>query len=157
MTLHLRSRLLCSSLLAAAALQVQPAAAQSTSELTFLVGHWREQTERETTYETWLGPLQETMVSVNLSQRGERASFEYLRIARRDGRLILFASPGGRHPPTEFALKELAADRVVFENLAHDFPQRVIYRRDGDRLLARIEGVVGGQPRGKDWVFQRAP
>ena len=63
MTLHLRSRLLCSSLLAAAALQVQPAAAQSTSELTFLVGHWREQTERETTYETWLGPLQETMVS----------------------------------------------------------------------------------------------
>ena len=40
-------------------------------------------------------------------------------------------------------------------NLAHDFPQRVIYRRDGERLAARIEGTVGGQARGKEWVFQR--
>jgi hypothetical protein len=45
---------------------------------------------------------------------------------------------------------------VVFENEAHDFPQRVIYRREGDRLLARIEGKIGGKERSADWIFNRA-
>jgi hypothetical protein len=52
-------------------------------------------------------------------------------------------------------LKELAPGRVVFENAAHDFPQRVIYRRDGERLVARIEGRLRGEARGRDWVFER--
>ncbi len=30
--------------------------------------------------------------------------------------------------------------RVVFENTAHDFPQRIIYWKDGNDLRARIEG-----------------
>jgi hypothetical protein len=28
----------------------------------------------------------------------------------------------------------------VFENLEHDFPQRIEYQRDGDRLTATISG-----------------
>jgi Protein of unknown function (DUF2442) len=35
---------------------------------------------------------------------------------------------------------------VVFENLEHDFPQRVIYKLDGDGVLrASIEGLQKGQ------------
>ena len=43
---------------------------------------------------------------------------------------------------------------AVFENLAHDFPQRVIYRRCGEDLCARIEGAMG---KGQDWRYARAP
>jgi hypothetical protein len=44
----------------------------------------------------------------------------------------------------------------VFENAAHDFPQRVLYRREAaDRLVARIEGLRNGQPRGIDFPMQR--
>ena len=39
---------------------------------------------------------------------------------------------------------------ALFENTAHDFPQRIIYRRDADgSLLARIEG--GAERRGKEY------
>jgi hypothetical protein len=45
---------------------------------------------------------------------------------------------------------------VTFEHPTHDFPQRVIYRRRGaDSLLARVEGMRGGQLRGSDYPYRR--
>ncbi|HUP96383.1 MAG TPA: DUF6265 family protein, partial [Usitatibacter sp.] len=64
------------------------------------------------------------------------------------------ASPGGR-APVEFKLAELGDKRVVFENLAHDFPQRIIYWMEGPKLAARVEGNVKGQARSEEWRFSR--
>jgi len=44
----------------------------------------------------------------------------------------------------------------VFEDLAHDFPQRVIYRRLGpDAGTGRIEGQIGGQAKSIDFPYKR--
>jgi hypothetical protein len=56
----------------------------------------------------------------------------------------------------EFKLKESGDQRIVFENAAHDFPQRILYWRDGDELMARIEGTVKGKERSEAWRFTRA-
>jgi hypothetical protein len=48
-----------------------------------------------------------------------------------------------------------SADEVVFENGAHDFPQRIRYRRGGDMLFARIEGTRDGKVRGVDYPYAR--
>ena len=45
---------------------------------------------------------------------------------------------------------------VIFENLEHDFPQRIIYRREGDRLIARIEGEVNGTLEVTEWAWELA-
>ena len=47
------------------------------------------------------------------------------------------------------------SNEAVFENPAHDFPQRVIYKRDGDKLNARIEGTKDGKTRGIDFPYTR--
>lgn len=66
------------------------------------------------------------------------------------------ASQAQGHPPTEFGLLRQAENEAVFENAAHDFPQRVLYRREAaDRLVARIEGLRNGQLRGIDFAMQR--
>ncbi len=83
-----------------------------------------------------------------------KASFEFMRIEKKDGALVYQAMPGGR-PPTPFALKESSAQRVVFENLQHDFPQRIIYRRESERLCARVEGTVGGKSENEQWCWRR--
>jgi hypothetical protein len=44
----------------------------------------------------------------------------------------------------------------VFENLAHDFPQRIIYSRAGDQLTARIEGPMNGKPAAMEWRYRAA-
>lgn len=134
------------------ALQAQP-----LQSLEWLSGRWLETTERGQTEELWTQPRGEMMAAANTAVRGGRASFEFLRIVARDGRLVLLASPGGRMPPTEFVLQDQAGQRVVFENPTHDFPTRIVYSREGEQLTARIEGQINGQPRSIQWVFRRTP
>ena len=72
------------------------------------------------------------------------------------GKLAFIAMPSGQATAT-FALLQVSDTHVVFENLAHDFPHRVIYRRDGDaKLDARIEGVIKGKPKAVDFPMQRS-
>ena len=47
----------------------------------------------------------------------------------------------------DFPLKESVAGEAVFENLAHDFPQRIIYRQIGSDSLTAI--AEGSNERGK--------
>ncbi|MGH9814264.1 MAG: DUF6265 family protein, partial [Candidatus Acidiferrales bacterium] len=60
-------------------------------------------------------------------------------------------------PPTDFKLIKLEGPSVVFENLAHDFPQRIIYKKNADGTLdARVEGERNGQLSGQDFHFRPA-
>jgi hypothetical protein len=57
-----------------------------------------------------------------------------------------------------FKLKELGERRVVFENLQHDFPQRIRYWLDAAGAMhARIEGLQAGQTVSEEWVWKRVP
>lgn len=85
---------------------------------------------------------------------GGKVFFEFLRIEKRDGVLAFVAQPGGR-PATTFRLKFIDASSVVFENLQHDFPQRIIYRRAGGRLCARVEGSAPAADRPEEWCWSR--
>jgi hypothetical protein len=90
-------------------------------------------------------------------KNGKVVSFEFLRIAPGEkGELTYFASPRSA-PPTPFRLKESSERRVVFENAAHDFPQRILYWLDAEGALhARVEGTMGGKPAGEEWTWRRA-
>ncbi len=58
----------------------------------------------------------------------------------------------------EFTSTAVSDSAVTFENPAHDFPQRIIYRRRGaDSLIARVEGMRGGHLRGRDFAHRRVP
>jgi len=149
----IRQALLCIALASGAVHAQQPARVAS---LDWLAGTWTQVRGDETVSESWLGPGNGLMVAVNLTKRGDaRKSFEFLRIADTPEGFSYYASPGGRSPPTEFKLKEQAERRVVFENAAHDFPQRVLYWRDGELLVARIEGKIGDKERNLEWRFSR--
>jgi hypothetical protein len=81
--------------------------------------------------------------------------FEQLRLFQRAGHAVYHAEPSGQ-TPTDFEAKSTSDTLVVFENAAHDFPQRVIYRKRGaDSLIARIEGNMNGQARGIDFGYAR--
>lgn len=131
--------------------------AQELSAAGFLAGNWLETGAHGETQEMWTSPRGELMAAVNTARRGTRTSFEFLRIERRDGKLVYLASPGGRMPPTAFPLKEHGSGHLLFENPQHDFPSRIQYRLDGDTLVARIEGTLGGKDRSMEWRFRRQP
>lgn len=71
---------------------------------------------------------------------GKTVSYEFLQIrANAEGKLVYIAAPSGQKEATFVALS-VAQGAVTFENLQHDFPQRIIYTALPEgRLAARIE------------------
>ena len=119
----------------------------------WISGYWLSCENGRETAESWIGAGTGTLLGTNLSGGG----FEFLRIAaNEDGGLSYYSMPNGASPPTAFALTTNADQRAVFENLQHDFPQRIIYERDGDVLVARIEGTMDGRAESMQWRFERA-
>jgi len=137
-------------------LLVSPAFA-GIDDLQWLSGCWRYDNEANGSGEYWMPPAGGMMLAVSRTVRTPRPTgFEFMRIAEISGNsLALFASPSGK-PATQFDMKRVSAQEVVFENFAHDFPQRVIYRLKGERtLLGRIEGIRNGKTVGVDFPMQK--
>ena len=132
-----------------------PLHAQEIEKLAWMAGTWTQNKDGETVQESWLGPRGKMMAAVNLTSSAKRApSFEFLRIVESASGLAYLASPGGK-AAVEFKVKELGDRRVVFENLAHDFPHRVMYWMEADGAMkARIEGTIQGKARGMEWRFE---
>jgi hypothetical protein len=82
--------------------------------------------------------------------------FEFLRIEQKGDEIVYLSMPNGRSPATPFPLKEVSGTRVVFENPTHDFPQRIIYWKDGADLRARIEGTQNGKEGSMEWRWSPA-
>lgn len=106
--------------------------------------------------ETWTDPRAGLMVGHAVTLAGGRVSFELAHIGPTPRGHAYIAQPGGA-PPTAFIVAETGPARVVFANAENDFPGRVIYEREGDTLLARIEGEIGGEARSMEWKFTAAP
>lgn len=123
-------------------------------DLAWMAGHWSAIVEGIVMEEAWFEPLGGVMLGIHRDVRpGSRAFFEYLRIEEREDGLVYVASPMGRGA-TDFPLATFDAQSVVFENPGHDFPQRIIYSREGDRLTAKAEAMVEGELRSEVWVWQ---
>lgn len=130
--------------------------APSSGAPDWLSGYWLSCEGDTETAENWIGAGRGVLLGTNIT-RGRRINYEFLRIAPNgDGVLTYYSMPNGRAPATEFVLIVQEPTRVVFENSTHDFPQRIIYAREGDRLMARIEGQMDGRAESMAWSFRRA-
>jgi hypothetical protein len=132
-----------------------PAGAE-VDRLAWLSGCWTQPRANGLTEEHWMTPRGGSMLGMSRTVvGGKTVEYEFLRIGVVDGSLAYVARPSGQSEAT-FPLKSVEDGVVVFENLSHDFPQRIIYRRDADAsITARIEGTVNGEARSRDFPYRR--
>lgn len=135
---------------AALAAPIDPAA----SFLAWMSGSWITESSGAWTEERWSLPRAGVLLGTSLSGRGNRAeSFDFLRIAAgEDGKISYWGSPQGA-PPVAFALVRATRNELVFENPSHDFPTRIVYRRDGKVMTATISGPGGKGA--QSWRYRR--
>lgn len=125
------------------------------AELGWMAGRWEAAGQGgRWTEESWTAPRGGLMLGVSRSGAGAQArEFEFLRIqAGGDGALAYHAQPGGR-PPIAFRLVAHDGMSATFENSAHDFPQRIRYVRDGNRMTATISAIDGTNA--MSWSYRR--
>lgn len=143
---------------ALATLAAVPVRADPLDALVWLAGCWTREGAEAGSVEAWLPPAGGSMLGMARSIRqGRMVEHEFLRLhVDAQGRVVYTASPS-RQATTDFVATEVGEGTARFENLAHDFPQRIVYARDGDeRLTVRIEGEHDGRTRGIDFRFRRS-
>jgi hypothetical protein len=124
--------------------------------LGWLAGCWELRTAGRVTLEMWMPPAGEMMLGASRTVAGGAVrEYEQLRLHAEGEVLVYTASPSGQ-AQTAFRSVQVSDSGFVVENPAHDFPQRISYRRRGtDSLVARIEGPGPSGPRGFDLPMRR--
>ena len=132
--------------------QVAPA----SSGLAFMAGCWAEQGDG--LREQFSAPTRNMILGTSRFVIADNVrQFEFHRIDISDGTSSLTPYPGGK-AGVPFGATELDDRRVVWENLEHDFPQRIIYDgREADVLVVAIEGERNGSISRKEWRMLRVP
>ena len=125
------------------------------TDLAWMAGRWTGEEEGVKMEEYWTEPGGGVMVGLHRDVFPDgKVFFEFLILEARENGMVYLAQPKG-NPPTEFRLTEHGPDRAVFENPAHDFPQRITYRLDGRRLCAEISGLSKGVELTEAWCWSR--
>jgi hypothetical protein len=146
----------CGVLATAAAAQSPDGRAQ-IEKLAWMAGSWSGAKDGVTSEEHWTSPAGGGLVGMHKDVRdGRMTGFEFLRVTvDAAGKICYVSSPGGA-PPTSFCAVEIGDRRVMFENLQHDFPQRILYWQDeAGKLKARIEGPLLGRETAEEWTWSR--
>jgi hypothetical protein len=117
-------------------------ASHDMKKIKWILGKWESKTQEGTLYENWEKLDDSTYLGNAYSiVEGDTTFSEEARIMSRKG-VIVYSVTVNNEETTDF---ELVNDEkeAVFENPEHDYPQRIIYMRNGkDSLYARIEGMV---------------
>ena len=107
----------------------------------WLAGCWESRTERRTIQEMWMAPAGGFMLGGSRTVAGGvLREYEHLHLRAAGDTLVYTALPA-RQQQTDFRAVAPADGVLSFENPAHDFPQKITYRRlTPDSLVARVEG-----------------
>lgn len=128
-------------------------------DLHWLSGCWESNDTAKQKFiaEQWMKPFGGMMLGIGLTVKaGKAVDFEFMRIEQKGDDVIFIARPKANKEETAFKLIRSTASEAVFENKEHDFPQRVIYKREGEKLTGRIEGNNKGKFMGIDFPMTRA-
>ena len=120
--------------------------APKISELAWLSGDWQTAPGgRARIEEHWTVPAGGTMIGMGRTVVGDKtAEFEFLRIEQHGDDLFYVANPNASCPRTDFKLTRLTGQAAIFENPAHDYPKRVMYRKNSDgSLVASVDAGEG--------------
>ena len=129
--------------------------AMNVSTLAWMAGDWQTSGGRAQSEEHWIKPAAGTLFGVSRTIAGERTVFfEFLRIETRPDGVFYVAQPRGNRP-TDFKCARMSDSEAVFENPQHDFPKRIIYRKNADgTMTARVEGDGTEKEKPQDFHFK---
>jgi hypothetical protein len=129
------------------------------SDLAGMAGCWERSDKAKGLLitEQWMKPAGTSILGIGRTvKNGVTTGFEYMRIEQTQDGIVFISKPKENPEETVFKLIRSTPGEFVFENAAHDFPQRVIYKIEGVKLTGRIEGKISGKEKAIDFPMTRA-
>lgn len=117
----------------------------------WIEGEWTNNSEQGMLVEKWSRLNDTCMSGLSFLINGKDTLFsEKIRLCVRNKEVFYLSAVQGQNGNQEvsFELIHSTSDSLIFENLLHDFPQRIIYTHpSNDSLVASIEGNKNGVQR----------
>lgn len=128
----------------------------STSDFKWLEGNWKGSMGSITFYEKWIVISDSLMIGQGVTLSGkDTLVVENLRI-QKIGKFLAFIPAVGDSHPVLFTLTETKDDQWTFENMEHDFPQRITYKKlNTESFVAYTEGEEKGKQRKNEFAYQK--
>jgi hypothetical protein len=127
------------------------------AKLSWLGGCWQSVGAESGSGELWTMPAGGAMLGIGRTiKQGKMMTYEFLQIRTLENGALAYVAQSSGQNTAAFPVLQLTDNEVVFQNLEHDFPQRIIYRLEGTtKLAARIEGAQKGTLRAIDFPMER--
>lgn len=123
--------------------------AQKGDGFKWLTGTWKITGKRGTIVERWVQQNDSTFAgtSIFVKAPGDSAVQERLelRLRAKTWHYVSTVTGQNNNQPVSFEVIFPGRDEFISVNPKHDYPQRIAYRRVGDKLYASIEGNRGGK------------
>jgi hypothetical protein len=132
---------------------------EKINQISWLVGTWEGIDDNELVFvEVWTKGSGNWMdgKGATLAPTGDTLFKETLKIELVEGTPYYVATVPQNPGPVLFRLVEGDESHCVFENLDHDFPQRIVYTLETNSTLhVRLEGVENGAPKTESLNFEK--
>ena len=120
------------------------------NNLAWLLGTWETKTSKGNLYETWTKTSEtEFQAKSYYLNKRDTLVLESVRLVEKDKKLhyIVSVKNNNNEFPIDFVSKPIQDPAfLVFENLQHDFPKVITYKKVGkDSLFAEISGSINGK------------
>ena len=131
----------------------------SIAQAGWLLGNWEHITEAGKTVEVWGRADDTTYAGFSYLIKGTDTMFsETISLEQRGNELryIPVVKDQNEGAPVVFRMTSISDKVMVFENAAHDFPQKIAYIRvTNDSVVAEISGMMKGQQYAEQFPLAR--
>jgi hypothetical protein len=142
------------------AISAQNFSKQDFKQLSWVIGSWKMQIKSGWLCEQWHALNDSTLQSKGfiIKTKGDTTLLESVQIALRDNKLYYISTVNGQNnnEAVPFTFTLLTINSFTAENPAHDFPQKIYYKSEGDkRLYAAVSGIEKTQFRKEEFRYER--
>jgi hypothetical protein len=122
-------------------------------------GTWQARTAKGAIYEEWKAGNANNMHGRSYKVNGsDTITLETVQLLEQENKLYYIPTVNGQNnnQPVRFNLTSNADRTFIFENPAHDFPQRIIYKLiHADSMVAWIDGNINGKRKSVEFGYKR--
>lgn len=129
------------------------------ARLDVLLGKWKMVKGTSVVYEEWKKDNSKQLKGLSYKVTGWDTTYlETVRLFYHKHKIFYAPTAYGQNKDMEvqFELVDLKGSEFKFENVKHDFPQRIVYEPIGqDSVHAYIEGTMNGKSHRSDYHFSK--
>jgi hypothetical protein len=132
---------------------------QTVNDFNWLIGSWEMKSEGFELSESWTQKSDVLLIGKGIGLAGKDTVFqEEMQLSFRDNGIFYVVKAHGQNKDefVSFKLVNQGLNTFVFENMNHDFPNVIVYRKlDENHLNAWIEGRMKGIIKTENFEFKK--